>query len=100
MLRRVRGTDRPVHIGFIDDGGQEVARADVAMIPAIPADELLRRAARGARGHAAQHGYPAPRSGSPGPVRHEDGRAAGQRKGALGPGQTPPPVRHNQHRHP
>jgi DNA-binding HxlR family transcriptional regulator len=43
MLRRVRGTDRPVHVGFIDDGGREVARADVAM---IPADELLRRAAR------------------------------------------------------
>jgi DNA-binding HxlR family transcriptional regulator len=37
MLRRVRGTDRPVHVGFIDDGGQEVARADVAMIPAAAA---------------------------------------------------------------
>ncbi|HEX8007281.1 MAG TPA: helix-turn-helix domain-containing protein [Trebonia sp.] len=39
VLRRVRGTGRPVHVGFIDDGGREVARADVAMIPAeIPAD--------------------------------------------------------------
>jgi DNA-binding HxlR family transcriptional regulator len=30
-LRRVRGTDRPVHVGFIDDRGREVAPADVAM---------------------------------------------------------------------
>jgi hypothetical protein len=34
MLRRVRGTDRPVHVGFVDDQGREVALADVAMIPA------------------------------------------------------------------
>jgi DNA-binding HxlR family transcriptional regulator len=34
MLRRVRGTDRPVHVGFVDDRGREVALADVAMIPA------------------------------------------------------------------
>lgn len=34
MLRRVRGTGRPVHIGFVDDGGREIAQADVAMIPA------------------------------------------------------------------
>jgi hypothetical protein len=34
MLRRVRGTERPVHVGFIDDRSHEVPRADVAMIPA------------------------------------------------------------------
>jgi DNA-binding HxlR family transcriptional regulator len=34
MLRRARGTDRPVHVGFVDDQGREVALADVAMIPA------------------------------------------------------------------
>jgi DNA-binding HxlR family transcriptional regulator len=33
MLRRVRGTGRPAHVGFVDDRGQEVALADVAMIP-------------------------------------------------------------------
>jgi DNA-binding HxlR family transcriptional regulator len=37
MLRRVRGTARPVHIGFIDDRGREVTQEDMAMIPtAIP----------------------------------------------------------------
>jgi hypothetical protein len=34
VLRRVRETTRPVHIGFIDDRGREVADEDVAMIPA------------------------------------------------------------------
>lgn len=34
MLRRVRGTDCPVHIGFIDDRGREVHQAEVAIIPA------------------------------------------------------------------
>jgi DNA-binding HxlR family transcriptional regulator len=34
MLRRVRGTGRPVHVGFIDDRGREVAQPDVAIIPA------------------------------------------------------------------
>jgi DNA-binding HxlR family transcriptional regulator len=34
MLRRVRGTDRPVHVGFVDDEGNEVTLADVAVIPA------------------------------------------------------------------
>lgn len=34
MLRRVRGTDRPVHIGFIDERSREIPQADVAMIPA------------------------------------------------------------------
>jgi DNA-binding HxlR family transcriptional regulator len=33
-LRRVRGTDRPVHVGFVDDRGREIALTDVAMIPA------------------------------------------------------------------
>jgi DNA-binding HxlR family transcriptional regulator len=34
MLRRVRGTDRPVHVGYVDDRGREVEPADVAAIPA------------------------------------------------------------------
>jgi len=34
MLRRVRGTGRPVHVGFVDERGREVQLADVAMIPA------------------------------------------------------------------
>jgi DNA-binding HxlR family transcriptional regulator len=32
ILRRVRGSDRPVHVGFLDDQGNEVPQADVAMI--------------------------------------------------------------------
>jgi DNA-binding HxlR family transcriptional regulator len=34
MLRRVKGTDRPVHVGYIDERGRAVAAADVAVIPA------------------------------------------------------------------
>jgi DNA-binding HxlR family transcriptional regulator len=33
MLRRIRGTDCPVHVGFVDDQGREVRPADVAIIP-------------------------------------------------------------------
>jgi DNA-binding HxlR family transcriptional regulator len=33
MLRRVRHTDRPVHVGFIDERGREVPPADFAVIP-------------------------------------------------------------------
>jgi DNA-binding HxlR family transcriptional regulator len=33
LLRRVKGTDRPVHIGFVDDRGHEVDRNKVAMVP-------------------------------------------------------------------
>ena len=36
MLRRVRGTDCPVHVGYLDDEGREVPLADVAVIPAGP----------------------------------------------------------------
>jgi DNA-binding HxlR family transcriptional regulator len=32
ILRRVSGTDRAVHVGFVDDRGREVPAADVAMI--------------------------------------------------------------------
>jgi DNA-binding HxlR family transcriptional regulator len=32
VLRRLRGSDRPVHVGFVDDRGREVSAADVAMI--------------------------------------------------------------------
>jgi len=32
ILRRVRGTDRPVHVGFVDERGREVRPADVDMI--------------------------------------------------------------------
>jgi DNA-binding HxlR family transcriptional regulator len=34
MLRRVQGTDCPVHVGFIDERGQEVDPANIAVIPA------------------------------------------------------------------
>jgi len=34
MLRRARDSGRPVHVGFIDDRGQEVPVPGVAMIPA------------------------------------------------------------------
>ena len=34
VLRRIRGTDLPVHVGYVDDQGNEIAGADVAMIPA------------------------------------------------------------------
>jgi DNA-binding HxlR family transcriptional regulator len=34
MLRRVRGTDGPVRVGYLDDEGREVPPADVAIIPA------------------------------------------------------------------
>ena len=33
-LRRIRGTDLPVHVGYLDDQGHEVALTDVAVIPA------------------------------------------------------------------
>lgn len=32
VLRRVRGSDRPVHVGFVDERGREIPQADVAMI--------------------------------------------------------------------
>ena len=32
VLRRVRGSDRTVHIGCVDDRGREVPQTDVAMI--------------------------------------------------------------------
>jgi DNA-binding HxlR family transcriptional regulator len=34
MLRRVRGTDLPVHVGFIDEDGCEIPLTDVAVVPA------------------------------------------------------------------
>ena len=33
MLRRVRGTDRPIHVGYIDEHGHEVDPDDVALVP-------------------------------------------------------------------
>ncbi len=33
MLRRVRGTDGPVHVGYVDERGREVEPDDVAVIP-------------------------------------------------------------------
>jgi DNA-binding HxlR family transcriptional regulator len=36
MLRRERGTGRPLHVGFVDDDGREVPLADVDMVPARP----------------------------------------------------------------
>ena len=32
MLRRTRGSDRAVHVGFVDDQGREIPAADLAMI--------------------------------------------------------------------
>lgn len=32
ILRRVQGSDRPVHVGFVDDRGREVPQAEVAMV--------------------------------------------------------------------
>lgn len=34
MLRRVAGTDRPVHVGYLDADGREVPPDNVAVIPA------------------------------------------------------------------
>jgi DNA-binding HxlR family transcriptional regulator len=45
MLRRIRGTDLPVHVGYLDDQGHEVAPADVAVIPADPSRKALRTSA-------------------------------------------------------
>jgi DNA-binding HxlR family transcriptional regulator len=36
ILRQVEGTERPVHVGFIDDDGNEVAESSVALIPTAP----------------------------------------------------------------
>jgi hypothetical protein len=33
MVRRVRGTDRPVRVGYIDEEGREIKPADFALIP-------------------------------------------------------------------
>jgi hypothetical protein len=33
ILRQVEGTERPVHVGFIDDDGNEVSESSVALIP-------------------------------------------------------------------
>jgi DNA-binding HxlR family transcriptional regulator len=40
VLRRIRNTDLPVHVGYVDDRGNEVALADVAVIPADPTTGL------------------------------------------------------------
>lgn len=34
MVQRVRGTDRPVHVGFVDARGREVPLAQVTTVPA------------------------------------------------------------------
>jgi DNA-binding HxlR family transcriptional regulator len=36
-LRRIRGTDLPVHVGYLDDHGNQVAFADVVVLTANPA---------------------------------------------------------------
>jgi DNA-binding HxlR family transcriptional regulator len=33
LLRRVRGTDRPVRVGYVDERGREVQPSDFAMVP-------------------------------------------------------------------
>ena len=42
MLRRVRATGGPAHVGFVDEEGREVGLAEVAMIPAQLAGYSLR----------------------------------------------------------
>jgi len=37
MLRRIRGTDCPVRVGYLDEHGREVQPSDLALIPALPA---------------------------------------------------------------
>jgi DNA-binding HxlR family transcriptional regulator len=39
LLRRQRGTGRPLHVAYVDDDGREIAPADVAFVrtPAYPA---------------------------------------------------------------
>jgi DNA-binding HxlR family transcriptional regulator len=32
ILRRVRGTERPVHVGYIDESGREIAAEDFEMV--------------------------------------------------------------------
>jgi DNA-binding HxlR family transcriptional regulator len=34
MLRRVKGTDSPVHVGYVDEAGREVGAGDFVMVPA------------------------------------------------------------------
>jgi hypothetical protein len=43
VLRRIRGTDLPVHVGYVEDQGNEVALADVAVIPADPTTAVASR---------------------------------------------------------
>jgi DNA-binding HxlR family transcriptional regulator len=47
MLRRVAGTDAPVHVGYIDPDGQEVSPGGFAMIPAYaPSGEMIGKTAK------------------------------------------------------
>jgi hypothetical protein len=32
VVRRIRDTDRPLHVGFIDDEGREVPLSDVSLV--------------------------------------------------------------------
>jgi hypothetical protein len=48
MLRRVAGTDAPVHVGYIDPDGREVSADGFAMIPTYaPAGENERLGLKG-----------------------------------------------------
>jgi DNA-binding HxlR family transcriptional regulator len=44
MLRRVKGTDSPVHVGYVDESGREVEARDFVMIPADGYPALARLA--------------------------------------------------------
>jgi len=35
MLRRLRDTDHPIHVGYVDEHGTEVIAADAAMVPVV-----------------------------------------------------------------
>jgi len=49
LLRRIAGTDRPVHIGYIDPGGREIPPDGVAMVPASNFLRLVRASMTGFR---------------------------------------------------
>jgi DNA-binding HxlR family transcriptional regulator len=59
VLRRIRGTGLPVHVGYVDDRGSQVALADVAVIPADPTTGLAstRGVARAEAGYVRRDSY-------------------------------------------
>jgi len=52
MLRRVTGTDRPVHVGYLDDGGREVEPGEVAIVAVDGVNSSKRPSRRASNGAA------------------------------------------------